>query len=134
MSYNDFVDNVRRQAGLDSIDKAERITAAALETLGERVYRSEREDLGSQLPKQLREHLFKRLDTEPFELEEFYNRVSSRADVGYPTAVELSRIVMGVLQKAVSEGEMEDVLSQLPNNFRELFGEEPEGPLSPTVG
>ena len=134
MSYGDFVDQVRRQAGLDSNDEAERVTAAALETLGERVYRTEREDLGAQLPMQLRKYLFKRLDTEPFELEEFYNRVSSRADVGYPAAVELSRVVMGVLQKAVSAGELEDVLSELPDNFRELFGKEPEGPLSPSTG
>lgn len=132
MSRTDFIEQVRRRASLDSDDDAARITQAALETFGERVYRKEREDLGSELPKELRKYLFKRLDTEPFELEEFYNRVSSRADVGYRAAVELSRVVMEVLKKAVSAGELESVLSELPDNFRELFGQEPEGPLSPS--
>jgi len=134
MDYKDFVDRVRRQGSLGTDDEAERVTAAVLETLGERIRRTEKENLGAQLPKELRKHLLKRLDMEPFDLEEFYNRVSSRADVGYPTAVELSRIIMGVLQSAVSEGELKDMLSQLPENFRELFGKEPEGPLSPTSG
>lgn len=39
---------------------------------------------------------------------------------------------MEVLQDAVSAGEVEDILSQVPKNFEELFGKRPESPLSPT--
>lgn len=81
MRYDEFVAQARRRTGLSSNEESERITAAVLETLGERIYKTEREDLAAQLPSELRKYLSTRPESESFHLEEFYNRVRSRADV-----------------------------------------------------
>ncbi|MEM5787105.1 MAG: DUF2267 domain-containing protein, partial [Syntrophobacteraceae bacterium] len=90
--------------------------------------------LAAQVPHELKSVIFGRRDTPyTYDLEEFYNRVSARADIGYPQAVRQARCVMKVLSGAVSKGEFDDVLARLPDQYRELFGDEPEGPLSPTT-
>ncbi len=134
MQYKAFIERVQNRSDIASSEAAVRITEAVLETLGERLYRTERENLIAQLPHGLKEPLAKPLGAEPFTLEELYNRVKARAELGYPDAVRLSRVVIGVLAEAVSQGEIENILSQLPDEFEELFGKEPEGPLSPTIG
>ena len=81
----------------------------------------------------LKDILFRREDAPyNYDLEEFYNRVSARANLGYPDAVRYSRSVMAVLCRAVSEGKINDVFDKLPDQFKELFGREPDGALSPT--
>jgi uncharacterized protein (DUF2267 family) len=129
MRYDEFVTRVRERAGLGR-DEAVRSTEATLATLGERLYRTERENLAAQLPNELKEDLFKQVDSEVtwrdvdrFSLEEFYIRVSARAEVGYPDAVKQAQAVVAVLREAVSAGEIEDVLAELPEEYGELFGE-----------
>ncbi|MEW5804308.1 MAG: DUF2267 domain-containing protein [bacterium] len=131
MQYHEFIDRVQKLAGLESADKAVKATEATLETLGERLYRTERDELAAQLPKELKECLFRRQDTERFLLEDFYKRVSARADVHYHRAVELAQAVAAVLRGAVSQGELSDILAGLDAEYGELFGEKPKGPLSP---
>jgi len=80
----------------------------------------------------LKQLLLSRGRTDRFSLEEFYNRVKARGDVGCPQAVDESRAVFAVLQEAVTRGEIEDILSELPAEYRELFGGQPRSPLSPT--
>jgi uncharacterized protein (DUF2267 family) len=130
MRYHEFINRVQERTDLGSRDEAARATEATLATLGERLYRTERENLAAQLPDELKEDLFKRVDSEVirrdvdrFSLEEFYIRVSARAEVGYPDAVKRAQAVIAVLQEAVSAGEIEDVLSKLPDEYGELFGE-----------
>jgi uncharacterized protein (DUF2267 family) len=129
MRYDEFITRVRERAGLGR-DEAVRSTEATLATLGERLYRTERENLAAQLPNELKEDLFKQVDSEVtwrdvdrFSLEEFYIRVSARAEVGYPDAVKQAQAVVAVLREAVSAGEIEDVLAELPEEYGELFGE-----------
>lgn len=133
MRYNAFIELVQRKAGLESIDQAVQATEAALETLGERLYRTERENLAAQLPNELKQYLFKRQVTDRFSLEEFYERVSARSDVRYHHAVEQARAVMAVLREAISPGELKDILSKLSDDYGELFGEKPLSPLSPSA-
>jgi uncharacterized protein (DUF2267 family) len=129
MRYDEFISRVQERAGL-ARDEAVRSTEATLATLGERLYRTERENLAAQLPDELKEDLFKEVDSEVtrrdvdrFSLEEFYIRVSARAEIGYPDAVKRAQAVIAVLREAVSAGEIEDVLSKLPDEYGELFGE-----------
>jgi len=131
MKTEKFFDQVQQRAGLTSTEELRRVVEGALETLGERLEKTEREKLAAQVPDPLKEFLLKR-HTERYSLEEFYNRVSARADVGYPEAVTGARAVMTVLKDAVSGGEIKHILSQLPDEYEELFGAAPEGPLSPT--
>ena len=132
MKTEKFLDQVNERAGLASPDEVRRVVEGALETLGERLEKTEREKLAAQLPEPLRKLLLKRHVTERYSLEEFYNRISARADVGYPEAVAGTRAVMAVLKEAVSRGEIDHILAQLPDDYEELFGEEPESPLSPS--
>lgn len=127
MQYIEFLNRVQEKAELPTREEAQRITEVTLETLGERLYRTERSELGSQLPKELEEMLNRRQKNENrqrnvrFSLEEFYKRVSARLDVRNTHGVELAKVVIAVLQEAVSQGEIEDVLLKIPSEYRELF-------------
>ncbi len=128
MQYDEFIHRVQENAGLATQAEAVQLTKAVLGTLGERLYRTERDDLAAQLPKGLKEFLFAEQDPENirqevrrFSLEEFYNRVSARAEIGRPDAVKQAQAVMAVLQEAVSAGEVADVMAELPDEFGELF-------------
>jgi uncharacterized protein (DUF2267 family) len=128
MEYNEFISRVQKYAGLKSLDEAVQLTEAVLETLGERLYRTESTDLAAQLPKALKKFIFEkqppeqnRNEVKRFSLEEFYNRVRARARIGYPDAIKQSKAVMSVLQEAVSAGELEDIKKELPREFHKLL-------------
>lgn len=128
MEYVEFISRVQKYGGLKNLDEAVRLTEAVLETLGERLYRTESLDLGAQLPKELKKFIFEKQPPEQnrdevkrFSLEEFFNRVRARAKIGYPDAIKQSKVVIAVLQEAVSAGELEDAIEELPEEFNKLF-------------
>jgi uncharacterized protein (DUF2267 family) len=132
MHYEDFVDQVRKRAGLQNNQQAEIAVRITLETLGERLHRTEREKLAAQLPNRLKEYLGSRPGHDFFLLEEFYNRVAARSGIRYPNAVEQALAVVDVLKEAISPGELRDLLAGLSEEYGELFGVREVGPLSPT--
>jgi uncharacterized protein (DUF2267 family) len=69
---------------------------------------------------------------EYLQLEEFYKRISNRANVSYHNAVIYAEAVVRVLREAVGSGELEDILSVFPDEYKELFGTKPSSPLSPS--
>ena len=133
MKYNEFIAEVQKRAAIVSFHDAEVITEASLATLGERLTQGQRGVLGAQLPKELKGYLGEKPHEDLFRLEEYYNRVSARADMGYPDAVRRSRIVMGVIKDAITEAQLRVLLDILPAEYGELFGQEPTSPLSPTI-
>lgn len=135
MRYPEFIARVMENADFESRDQAELVIKEALATLGERIYRTERDKLAAQLAKELREYLSSRAepetmrgDTDRYMLEEYYNRVSARTEVGFPEVIEQSRAVMRVLQEAISRPVLKEILQDLPEEYRELFSEEPQTP------
>jgi uncharacterized protein (DUF2267 family) len=52
----------------------------------------------------------------------FQIQVSEGEDVGMGKPETRTRAVLGVLQEAVSKGEMDDVRGQFPGEFDSLFG------------
>lgn len=132
MRYEEFIERVRRYGQADSLRDAEKATEASLATLGERLSGTEIAELGAQLPKEIKRFLIEQTDLDRFSLEEFYNRVSSRADIGHHEAIKMSRAVMAVLKEAVTTGLLRQILAGLPAEFGELFGQQPLSPLSPT--
>lgn len=139
MRYPEFIERVMANVDFESRDQAELVIKESLAALGERIYRTEQDKLAAQLAKELREYLSSRAepetmrgDTPRYSLEEYYNRVSARTDVGFPEVIEQSRAVMRVLQEAVSSPVLEEILQDLPEEYRELFSEEPHSPASPT--
>jgi uncharacterized protein (DUF2267 family) len=56
-------------------------------------------------------------------VEEFYERVAQKEGVGKEEAVGHARAVATVVQTAVTEGELDDIRSQLGATYGELFGQ-----------
>lgn len=132
MQYSEFIQQVKSQIDIDSDEQTKQVAEATLETLGERLSRTEQENLAAQVVDELKDMLLKRTDVHSYDLEEFYNRVSARADIGYPDAVKGSQAVVNVLTSAVSQGEIDDILTEIDEDFGELFGTESAGPKSPS--
>ena len=121
MQAQEFISNVQMESGLDSPEAAERIVAAVFETLGERLPRTRQAHLAAQMPKQLQALLQQRLEQAVFTMEEFHNRVASRAQIGFPEARRDTLSVLKVLRKAVSLGELRHVFAELPLDYQKLL-------------
>jgi uncharacterized protein (DUF2267 family) len=131
MKHDKFIGRVQHYARPPSRGDAERATRATLETLGERLAGGEPKDLASQLPPEIGEHLLRGCAGigERFSLDEFYRKVSVREREDLPKAVFHARAVIRVLSEAVSKGEIDDMLAQLPPEFDRFFQEAIEGPM-----
>jgi len=141
MEYDAFIGHVQERAELDSPDEAAAAVKATLGTLGEMLSPKERHDLAAQLTKPLKDWLTLWMERPPrerthphrFNLEEFYHRVAARSDVRYPAAVKHSLAVIQVLKQAVSDGELQDILRELPDEYEELLSGRPRSPASPSI-
>jgi uncharacterized protein (DUF2267 family) len=124
VQYEEFIDRVRQRAELGSFSEAETATQATLTTLGEYLSGGEGLDLASQLPQGLAEHLRRQPPNRAmlFSLNDFLQEVGEREGANTDEALAHVRAVVGVLQEAVSEGEMADVRRQFPSEFDTLFG------------
>lgn len=121
MNYDEFVGQVQHRARLGSTGDAMRAIGATLETLGERLHGGEAENLAAQLPEAIGHYLGHAEQSESFGLDTFYDRVSQRAGVDKPDAVHYARVVLSVVQEAVSGGELQDMSAQLPEEYAPLF-------------
>lgn len=121
VKYDEFIETVSQRANI-SPDEAIVLTRATLETLSERISGDVARDLAAQLPRALQAALLAaRRSSERFRVEEFVRRVSERAVLDTPLAWEGTRAVVTTLRDAVSDGELDDVIIQLPKDFRELL-------------
>jgi uncharacterized protein (DUF2267 family) len=123
MRYIEFVNDVEERAagGLDH-EQAQRAIRATLATLAEYVSAKETRDLAAQLPRELKPMLAKRTSAgEPFPPKEFVRRVAAREQLSASEAFDRTRAVFDVLAEAVTAGELEDVLAELPDECKELF-------------
>jgi uncharacterized protein (DUF2267 family) len=134
MQYSEFMGQVHHRARVDSMDKAVAAVRATLTVLGQRLAGGEPDDLAAELPNEIGRYL---KEAEPrgqrFGFQEFMERVSQEEGVDLPEAVHHARVVIEVLQEAVSVGEIEDVRAQLPAEFDPLFESGSEGTLGQTA-
>jgi uncharacterized protein (DUF2267 family) len=120
MKYPELISKVTERSALPR-DEADAITRATLQTLGERITGGEARDLAAQLPKELQDDLASASEeAEPFDLEKFIRRVGERARVAPADARIGINAVFQTLEDAVSFGEFEDVMGQLPEEFGAL--------------
>jgi uncharacterized protein (DUF2267 family) len=125
MKYDEFVDAAADRAGLSSDEAIVRTDAVRI-TLAERISGGEARDLASQLPQELQDPLLAADEpAEPFGLVEFVRRVGDRAGVDDIDALDGVRAVLGTIGQAITGGEFEDIMAQLPQEFRELVGPMP---------
>jgi uncharacterized protein (DUF2267 family) len=121
VKYEDFINLVKTRARLETESEALRAIEATLKTLSERIGMDEAEDLAAQLPAELRGYLTQQNSRDTFDLEEFYKKVSTRTSVGFPEVEEHARAVISVVSETASAGEIDDVLSRLPEEYIPLF-------------
>ncbi len=122
MQYEEFMKHVGDRTGLDRAG-AEQAAHATLTTLAERITRGEATDLASQLPQGLKPSLqATTAGGDPFDVIEFTRRVGEREGVSAEEAREHARAVLTTVQQAVTGGQFQDVVSQLPGDYMELFG------------
>lgn len=127
MRFETFVGQVQHRARLSSQGEALRATRAALETLGDRISSDEADNLASQLPQEVGAYLRHQARATPgrFSLHDYYTRVADRESVDVPEAAYHARAVMSVVCEAVSPGEIDDLLAQLPGEYHPLFSGSP---------
>lgn len=114
MDNDEFIDSVANRSGTSS-EQATALARATLRTLAERIDGGEARDLAAQLPEELRAYAFAPSETgERFGLELFVQRVSGRAEVDATLAKAGVRAVFDTLREAVTPGEYDDVVAQLP--------------------
>ncbi|MFD7996158.1 DUF2267 domain-containing protein [Streptomyces mexicanus] len=124
MQHHEFLARVRELGEYDSQDEAEKVTEAVLGVLAQRISPGEVEDLASQLPAPLGQTLAeaKPEQAESFGIEDFYRRVADRTGARPRTAEWDAGAVLTTLAGAISGGELNQILSQLPSGFAVLFG------------
>ena len=129
MREDEFLAQVRDLGGYQDQDEAYRVTYAVLTVLASRITASEAHDLAAQIPPPLDEPLRdeNRANGEPFELNEFYDRISERTGARRHTVERDATSVLSALSRAVSDGQIRHLTSQLPPDFAPLFGKQESG-------
>jgi uncharacterized protein (DUF2267 family) len=123
MKGDQFIAEVRNLAELGNNEEAEKAIRATLETLRERLAGNEPSNLAAQLPPEIASYAEGSGGQDSFEVDEFYSRVAEKEGVGQDEAVKHARAVATILQTAVTGGQLDDVRSQLGNEYKELFGQ-----------
>ncbi len=133
MKYDEFIKEVQDRGHMESREEAQRATRATLEILAQRLAGGEPQDLASQLPPELAEHMRHEGEetSNPFSLDEFFERVNEQdSGVDLPETAYHARVVIEVLGDAVTQGVMEHVRSQLPDEYDPLFEGGSQGKMS----
>jgi uncharacterized protein (DUF2267 family) len=123
MKGEQFIAEVRNLAEAANNEEAERAIRATLETLRERLAGNEPSNLAAQLPPEIAPYVDGNGNGESFSVDDFYDRVAQKEGVDHDEAVKHARAVATVVQTAVTGGEVDDVRSQLGNEYGELFGQ-----------
>jgi uncharacterized protein (DUF2267 family) len=121
MNFDHFVGQVQHRAQLPDTGSAVWAIQATLQSLAERIDAGEAKDLAAQLPRPFQIYFNVDEHGAPFSVHEFFERVSEREQVDVPVAAFHARVVLEVLQEAVSVGEWQDVVSQMPADWRQVF-------------
>ncbi|WP_137291726.1 DUF2267 domain-containing protein [Natronorubrum halophilum] len=126
MQYGTFIGEVQHRAQLDSREAGLSVSRATLTTLSERIQPGEAENLGAQLPDELGRFLEEVDDVERFGFDEFVERVADREEIGDDDPADAAfhaQVVIDVVEEAVTEGALEDIRDQLPEDegYEDLF-------------
>src|SRR5579885_3441256 len=124
MDYRELVQAIKHETDLEDRERAEETAFVVLDALGERIGGGEAHDLFSQLPDPLRTRLDARVELQrparSVPAARFVEEVVARLGVDREEAKRRVRAVLEVVRRAVSPGELEDVLAQLDSSYSEL--------------
>jgi uncharacterized protein (DUF2267 family) len=127
MQEHEFVSAVKESLSLPDNQSAERAVRATLTVLGQRLAGGEAKDLASQLPGGLGDVLPAEGGGERFGVETFYERIAEQEGDGVTVAQarQHARAIAKGLETALTDGQWQDVTSQLPQDFQDFLGTEP---------
>lgn len=123
MEYREFIGEIRRQSGEPDIRKVQRAAQATLQTLAERLPRSEAQHLFLELPDETKPWVRSASDAGAFDIDEFLGRVARREGVDVETAFDHARAVFFALGDAIGPEEVAHVAAALPRTFEPLVAE-----------
>ena len=127
MDREKILRRVMSLADMADMEQAEKATRAVLLALADTLSPDEAHDMASQLPKEFKDLVMGRLGEpghtrQKMGWEDLINRLQS--ELGFETPEAAKRVVRSVfaaLKDAVSPGEMEDVVAELPADLRETM-------------
>jgi uncharacterized protein (DUF2267 family) len=125
MKSDQFLARVRERGEYRNQAEAIQVTEAVLDVLSSRITGGEAKDLASQLPEPLDRTLLEGSTeaAESFGVTEFLRRVAERTGAQPKTAEWDASAVLSTLAEAVSGGEFNQLITQLPSSYAPLFGE-----------
>ena len=127
MKDEELISAIQDTSGIRDAEHVKDAARATLSVLGQRVAGEETRHLAAQLPPTFAEMLPTEGGAESFDIEEFYRRVAEMESRGCSNqdARRHARAVMAAVKAAVTPGEFDDLMSQLPSDFAELVGTGP---------
>jgi uncharacterized protein (DUF2267 family) len=131
MTHDEFVGQVQARAKLDSRGHAETAIRATLETLAERLEPGIADNIASQLPQEIARHLTTDTTFQRLTLDEFFHRVREREgpSAELPDSTYHARVVMEVLQLAITPAAVEKLRTQFPAEYEPLLSAGSEGKM-----
>jgi uncharacterized protein (DUF2267 family) len=125
VKYDEFITKVGGRADV-SLETADALIAATLQTLAERISGGEATQLAKYLPEELRPHLTGAEElAQRFDSRAFVLRVAERAGTDPVRAASGVRAVFATLREETPREELEDVFTQLPKDYSSLVGAKP---------
>lgn len=123
LTDDEFVEQVRERAELDSREDAHQVTRVVLETLADRLSSGQAIDLGRYLPAPLQESLPGAGSdaAEPMDLDEFVERIAERTETDRNRARRYAEVVCGMVAESVTDRVLDHTLEQLPGSYAALF-------------
>src|SRR5579884_1945149 len=121
MKAHEFLAKVRERGEYADQAEAQRVTAAVLGVLSERLAGGEPSDLASQLPEGIGELVTtgERARSESFGVEGFVRRVAAAVNGTTETAKWDASAVLSTVAEAVTGGELNQILTQLQPGYAE---------------
>jgi uncharacterized protein (DUF2267 family) len=121
VNHDEFITKVGGRADV-SLENAGAVAAATLRTLAERISGGEARDLAAQLPKELQPHLTEVEEAaQRFDVDEFVHRVAERSGLTPDRARKGIQAVFATIGEAVTAGELDDIMAQLPKSYAQLL-------------
>ncbi len=124
-TYKNFIKSLAELGNMTE-EEAENASVSVLCALEQRIMSDEARDLEAQLPFKLQEllHRCERHEggvPERFGREEFLEMVANDIDCSPEEAESIARSVFTTVRSQITEGEAEDVASQLPRDLQDLW-------------
>lgn len=124
MRYDELCAAVRTRTDLTTANEASTAITGTIELLGQRLAGGEPANLAAQLPGEIQETLTRHTGpAETFGIDEFLQRLADYEGPGRtPEQARVhAQVVLDLLGQFVSPGELDNIRSQLPAGYAELF-------------